>query len=175
MWATLHCGEGNVQGSVSGIRTSGSRWSSSMGLSSLLPFQWSLCTCVCYYGPLHISLEGGKIQQQTKQLQSEKYGRSRAVAAGLLRNGVRHKASWPHRQLAPQPQLPSLDKGESGPQNTAQNPLVLYLQPQSGSLSFVLYTIFRSKTPFGTFFSNVPTLQSRMQPVMGFKRDQSGR
>lgn len=101
-----------VQSQESGPREV--RVSSFMGLNSLLPFSRSLCICVCYYGPLHIFLEGGKVQKQTRQLQGEKYGGSRALATGLLRNGVRDEAS--------QPQLPSMDKGESAPQNTTEIP-----------------------------------------------------
>lgn len=47
-----------------------------------------------------------------------------------------------------QPARCALDRGESAPQNAPWNPPVLYPQPQSGSLSFVPYRIFRNRTAF---------------------------
>jgi len=89
--------------------------SSSVGLSSLLPFQWSLGTCVCYYGPLRILLEGGKVQQQTKQLEGEKYGESGLSQPVFSGMGSEMGPAGPTGSSPPSPSYPAWTKGSLVP------------------------------------------------------------
>lgn len=167
MWAIIYCEEKAVHGSVSGIRTSGSRCVLLYG--SEFPtsiFMVSVYLCLLLRATSHLS----------RRKQSTKANKTAPGREVWRVKGSCNRSSQEQGQRRGQP-APATQHGQRGvcsPKYHRNSP-VLYLQPQSRSLSFVLYTIFRSKTLLETFFSHVPTTQSRMQPVPGFKRDQPGR